>query len=64
VDPETANYKKLIFSLSIIGTYVGSIVEAKYLPSRKYPHFNETSLTTSLLRVVVCVIGALPTFIP
>ena len=42
VDPETANFEKFYLGLSIIGVYVGAIIDQKYF-NDKHIFFNDTS---------------------
>lgn len=61
VDPEAINFKKVVTSFCIIGSYFGNVFEQKFMASRKYNHFNETSVWTSIQRLLLCITFALPT---
>ena len=64
IDPERANFQKLFLSASIIGLYLGVIVDQKYLESHKYPYFYETDFLTSVKRMVVCTVVGCPLLLP
>lgn len=63
VDPEAINFKKVVTSFCIIGSYFGNVFEQKFMESRKYSHFNETSVGTSIQRLLLCITCALPTLL-
>ncbi len=63
VDPETENFKKFFLSFSIIGTYLGAIVEQKYTKTFKYEHFYNTDLLTTIKRMIICFAVGIPALI-
>ncbi len=57
-DPETENFIRFNLASTIAGSYLGLIVEQRYMGTRKYKEFNKTSMFSTLLRVLVTsVIG-------
>ena len=46
-----------------MGSYLGLIVEQRYMDTRKYRQFNKTSFCTTLLRVIVCTLVGSPTLV-
>ena len=48
-------------ALSIIGSYIGLIIEQRYIGTRKYNHFYQTSWYITLARLIVCTIVGSPT---
>jgi hypothetical protein len=63
IDPETANFEKLFLSFSILGLYIGVIIDQKIMQDR-HIFFNDTSFWTSLKRLIVCNIVFAPTILP
>ena len=60
-DPETENFIRFNLASTIAGTYMGLIIEQRYMGTRKYKDFNKTSLFTTLLRLLVCTLVGCPT---
>ena len=61
IDPETLNFRKLLQTFQVVGTYMGAIVEQQFMESRRYSHFHETSVLTSIQRLLLCLTLAMPT---
>ena len=60
-DPETENFIRFNLASTIAGTYMGLIIEQRYMGTRKYKEFNKTSFITTLLRLIVCTLVGCPT---
>jgi len=52
--PETENFVRFNLASTIAGSYVGLIIEQRWMGTRKYKDFNKTPPFTTLLRVIVC----------
>jgi len=58
--PETENFVRFNMASTIAGSYVGLIIEQRWMGTRKYKHFNKTPPFTTLLRVIVCTLIGSP----
>ena len=61
LDAEKDIFVRFNVALSIIGSYIGLIIEQRYIGTRKYNHFYQTSWYITLARLIVCTIVGLPT---
>lgn len=61
LDAEKDNFKRFNVALSIIGSYFGLIVEQRYMGTRKYKHFYQTSWYVTLARLILCTLVGCPT---
>ena len=53
-DPETENFFRFNLASTIAGSYLGLILEQRWMGTRKYKDFNKTSHFTTLKRVLFC----------
>ena len=61
LDAEKDIFVRFNVALSIIGSYIGLIIEQRYISTRKYNHFYQTSWYITLARLIVCTIVGSPT---
>ena len=61
LDAEKDIFVRFNVALSIIGSYIGLIIEQRYIGTRKYNHFYQTSWYITLARLIVCTIVGSPT---
>jgi len=61
LDAEKDNFKRFNVALSIIGSYIGLILEQRYIGTRKYKHFYQTSWYITLARLIICTLVGSPT---
>ena len=48
----------------MIGFYLGTILDQKYLETVNYPFFNDTDFVTSIKRTAVCFVVGIPFLLP
>ena len=59
-DPETENFIRFNLASTIAGSYLGLIIEQRYMGTRKFKEFNKTSSFTTLLRLLICTFVGCP----
>ena len=59
--PETENFVRFNLASTIAGSYLGLIIEQRYMGTRKYKEFNKTTPFTTLLRLLLCTFIGCPT---
>ena len=60
-DPETENFIRFNLALTVAGSYLGLIVEQRWMGTRKYRIFFKTKPFTTMLRLLVCTFVGCPT---
>ena len=53
-DPELQNFEKFNLAFAVVGIYLGVILEQKYMGTHIYPCYYDTSVCTSITRMLVC----------
>lgn len=61
---ETENFVRFNLAATIVGSYLGVIVEQRYMGTAKYTKFNQTSFLTTITRTVIGFTIALPILSP
>ena len=61
LDAEKDNFVRFNVALSIIGSYAGLIVEQRFMDTRKFKHFYQTSWYVTLFRLILCTLVGSPT---
>mmetsp|Transcript_30380 Transcript_30380/g.37396 ORF Transcript_30380/g.37396 Transcript_30380/m.37396 type:complete len:344 (+) Transcript_30380:343-1374(+) len=59
-DPETENFIRFNLASTIAGSYLGLIIEQRYMGTHKYKEFNKTTPFITMLRVIICTITGSP----
>lgn len=63
LDVEKDNFKRFNHTLSMIGAYLGLIIESKYMPSRDLSNFCQTPWYITLSRLIFTTVVGSPTII-
>ena len=61
---ETENFVRFNLGATIVGSYLGVIVEQRFMDTAKYIKFNQTSVCMTVFRVIIGFIIALPILSP
>ena len=58
--PETENFIKFNLAATVAGSYIGLIIEQRWMGTRKFKNFHKTTPFTTLKRVVVTTLVGSP----
>jgi hypothetical protein len=64
IDAELENFVRFNLALTVIGSYLGLIIEQRYMGTRKFKHFYMTTWYVTLSRLILCSAIGFPVLLP